>query len=204
MKRGRISTIVGILVAGSFCSVSQAALNLVTQLPTVTSEFITVNYDAGTHILTANGYSDQVDTASQTYNSFLDTFSLSASIANDGTIDTGGSFALDVYGDIGSGSELLFHSDTLSDFSSSADDKFEFIFSRPGTGAGSLSSPGSDIGVILDGRQIAAFTDPSYGSSFSNDGNGVSYTFPVAVPEPATGLLAAIGMGLLLRRRRAA
>ncbi len=207
MRRGLVSTIVGIVVVVAFSSVSRAALDLTTQLPTVVAQFVAVNYDAGSHVFTATGYTDETDMANgDVYNTYVDNFSLTASINNDGSIDTGGSFSLDVYGDdVGNGSSaLLFHSTDLSQFDYMAEDKFEFVFSRPGSGAGDLASPGSDIGVILDGRQITSFSTPSFTASFSNDGQGNSYTFPVVVPEPATGMLAAVGLGLLLRRRRTA
>jgi hypothetical protein len=99
---------------------------------------------------------------------------------------------------------------TLAGFGYSTDDEgdfteFDFLFKVTADGTGTFGV-GSDVGVILTPDQVAG----GFSADFQNDGQGISDTFAVPVPEPTTrqalGLLGPCGAlcGLFLWRRKKA
>ncbi len=174
---------------------SATPLNLVPGRPDVFSSFTTISYSASTHVLTANGFTQNL--ALNFVNPAINiggnrAFTLSAIINNNGTISGVGS--LSVFGNYGGSNVLLMSASSLSQFGFS-NGKLEFVFGGGGAG-GSLNPASVQTGVILTDSSMSF---SSFTSSFTNSDNGVSDTY--LIPSPGVALLGVSGMVSLARRR---
>lgn len=169
--------------------------------PDVASGFVSVSYNATTHVFTATGFTQTIRDIDPNLGNR--SFQLTASIDNSGSVIAGGTFSLTVRGDYNSSNELLYSSSLLAlpnNFAYGATDRFEFVFVQQ---AGSLAPVGSEIGTILVGN-FGTFPGgvPSFTQSFTNApggfGAGVADTF--VIPSPAA-MLPLLGLAVLRRRR---
>lgn len=213
-----VASVALILVAMSATVTTAAPINLIPYPPDITSVFIGVNYDAGTNIFTANGFSSDLDLDGLAPPDYaLDAFgsySVTATVDENGEL-LGGSIT--ITGEI---TALGFNSGTLLTgifvpgtdkfgFIDGGGEIFELTFEVTGGDVATLYESG--IGPKRGGTIINAVNSGFNGDltqSFANDGfSGSSDTFPI--PEPASMTIALLGMGFLLtghfwrRRRRA-
>lgn len=198
------TALAGVAALATASSASAALLNLVRTTPDVASGFVSIDYDASTHLFTASGFTQNVDMPPQQAAGQRQ-FSLSLFIDNDGTVLPLPA-SLVVRGDIGGIDQVLYQSTQLAPndfFGSGATDRFEFVFVQQ---SGSLAPAGTLIGTILSAN-MGTFPSgvPSFTSSFSNHsgpipGNGAADTFPIPAPGAAT--LLAAGTVVCFRRRR--
>lgn len=195
-NRSLLAAIVGL--AGTCAAASaQAPLNLVSVNPDVASGFITISYNASSHVFTASGFTQNVNQP-PTVPAGNRTFSLTANINNDGTLkDNVGS--LIVRGDVGGTDQLLFSGTFISAFGYNFGNIFEFLVTQS---AGSLAPIGSSVGTILigDGLSFPNNNLPSFTSSFNVSFTGRANTF---VPTPGAAALLGLGGLVAARRRRA-
>lgn len=179
----------GVFLTGSGgVEVHAAPLYLVQQSPDITSAFITVNYDAGSGMFTANGFPTGL-ALPPGYNVTPGAFSLNMQVAQaTGQLISGAVSITGTVPDLGlmSGTLLTGNINNFG-FPSGGGEIFEFLVDV--TGGDLAGAFGSQAGIILDAH------DTGFGGSFQQSfGNtpfqGVSDTFasPV-VPEPASVLV---------------
>ncbi len=197
---------VAILALTMTASYAQATpLNLVTDVPDVTSLFVAVSFDSGTSTFTANGFATDLDLdgiAPPDYTIDGGAFSLSATLAPTtlGTdmYVTGGSISI-----TGTIPALGYNSGTL--LTGTVDDVgylpaggeiFEFLFAVTGGDLAPLYPSGQRGGTIINA--VNSGFGGSFAASFANDGfSGTSDAFPI--PEPSTvAMLGLGGIALLL------
>lgn len=185
--------------------------------PDLGSGFITVSYDADSHLFLAQGYSNLYTADDTTAYNFLQEdglFSISAYISNDGVLLSPGTFSMSgtlvlPSGTVGSSTDgsLLTGNITQFGFDPVPDGVLQFVFNATG---GDLASVFGQGAITLS--QIGAPTlDSPYGftgsfsESFGPDPNaffGPAVADIGVTPEPGTFLLFVSGAGLLLLRRR--
>ncbi|MGQ0626546.1 MAG: MYXO-CTERM sorting domain-containing protein [Phycisphaerales bacterium] len=199
------------VVALAMCAGSAIAspLNLTPQLPDVASGFIFVSYNAGSHVLTATGSTQNLTFPGMppvmtNLNNRL--FSLSMGINNDGSIDTNIASNFEVRGDYLGTNVLLYHSSNVAAFGFGATNRLEFIHLADG---GSIVPLGSQIGTILSMSNVSyAGTVPSFMNSFTAGFNfggqlfGTSSADSFIIPTPGAAALAGMGLVAFSRRRR--
>ncbi len=170
----------------------------------VTGTFISAQYNATTHLLSISGMTAGAvvppNTMISNFSSF-GTWTLTATINNDGTIGGGGVANLLLTGPFpGPGSSNLMTSTTLSQFGftlggvAGGGATLEFVFNPAG---GTLNPTNAPIGVIFRNSTLAA-TD--FSESFSSSIASTADAF--LVPTPATAVLGLGGVALAGRRRR--
>jgi len=199
----------------ALCGAAQATpLGLVSGAkPDITSDFIDVEYDAGSDLFSALGFAEQlVDLALVTHPNTAVTY---GSFSITATIDAGGNASagsLSITGAMPSlgapGPTLL--TGTLSAFGfldPPGGDIFEFLFTITGgdlATPGQYGLPGSTVGVILTMFAPGSFNG-TFTNSFNNNGGipgfgaGVSDTF--FIPEPNSLVLLSLGVFICLRRK---
>jgi len=197
---GRALTIVAFLMLGS--AAHAAPLNLtLNDFPDIVSDFISVEYNAGTDVFTASGFAEELDDDGSVPAETITggTFDLTATIDDSGALVSG---TLSIGGTVAS---LGFNSGTLLTgtltafgFPDAGGDPLEFLFDVTGGDAAGLygSVPG---GIILSD---AGFTG-DFTNDFNNAGFGVADVAPVPLPAAVwlfgAGLLSLAGFG---RRRQ--
>lgn len=204
-------------VAGLALSASTALaapLNLIVPVAPnstdVTGSFPAVSYNAATKLLTISGASSKAIVApaatGTTITPDLNTWTLTATINNDGTIGNGGLATLLISGKYPTpASAVLFSGTTLSQFGynfqgAGAGAKFEFVFTNTG---GTLNPLAQSIGVVVADTSITA---TNFSSNFSGtiipQVGGLNATGDAfIIPAPASAALMGLG-GLVVARRR--
>ena len=187
------------------CPAHAALLNLQLQpTPDIYSGFITLDYNAGTDWLSAQGYAFSLNDGSGSYTIAGGTFDLTATIDDFGGLSSG---ALSIGGDVNNFGPTLLTGDMI-DFGfmdPPGGDLFEFLFTVTGGDLATMyGGMGSQFGVVL-GAMGAGF-DGTFTNNFANNGQGVADAAPI-VPGPSALIALAAGLGLTAstsRRRRVA
>lgn len=214
MNRRTLCLIVAVLFSTA-ASTFAAPLNLSVDYPLVTADFLSVSYDAdgagANGLLTGTAFTTNYNldgSGSVGLSQFGD---FTVSIVINPATGFGISGSLLMTGDINNdtANEVLFSSNTLTDFGFGIDDKFEATFRSDGTGSLAGSS-GSQFSVILDARQISQFNGPIE-PFFTHDfgpSTGLKadvFVGPRLVPLPAAAWLAMPGiLAVIARTRRTA
>jgi|GEM_PF-763370 len=192
-----------VLVVGT--EANAALIGLTSQPPDITAFFISVNYDATTDALTANGFATNLDLDGVAPPDYSITapraFTISATVDSSG-VASGGTLVINgTVPAVGAVSGTLL-TGTLTQFGYSTTpggEIFEFVFTVEDDDGDLASSFKPLAGVILDA--IDTGFGGSFTSDFSNSGFGNADTFPV--PEPATlSLLLLGGTAIACRRIR--
>ncbi len=199
----------GLVAVGMFASSADAALLglVLKDFPDINSNFISVNYDSTSNILTADGDASTIDDDGVGGPIGIDNgfggFSLAAEIDESGNL-VGGTFSIS--GEVPS---LGFNSGTLLTgdltgfgFNPAGGDPLEFLFSVTGGDAAGLF--GSPAGLLLNSAGFDGDFVDDFGATFTAVAN---VGMPVeVVPEPVSASLFMIGgFGLLsygMNRRR--
>ena len=181
------------------CSFSAFAIPFEIGLPDITSGNIQVTYNAATDLFTAVGTAFSMDTDGVGAPEYLitsGTFSLSATIDQDGNMTAG---ALTINGTIpalGANSGTLLSASLLSLMRDTSHGEI-FMFSGIPAG-GDLAASFPSVGVILD-LWDSGFTG-SFQQSFTNSGMALADVAPI-IPEPATSALFGLSLlGFIIRR----
>ncbi|MEH6711497.1 MAG: PEP-CTERM sorting domain-containing protein [Paraglaciecola polaris] len=187
-----------------FSTASNAALiplNLEAS-PDIFSSFITVNYNAGTDLLTASGFATAYFDGISGNGIEGGSFSLNATITDAGILSGG---SLNIGGTIAA---LGFNSGTLLSgvitalgFDGAGGDPLEFLFSVTGGDlAAAYGGVGGTGGTILTNSGLPAGL---FANNFQNAAFSGLADVGVPVPEPAGLLLLSSGLlGLIVLRRR--
>ena len=174
--------------------------------PRVRAIDVSVTYDAnggtgGTGLLTASGYTWELymENASN-YDDLDGDFYLEVEINKTTLKPASGFLTVDDYYMSG---DDLFYSTIITDFGFGGDDMLQFRFVQEGTGM--MAPDNEPVGVIISAVSIpnelfSEANQPTFLVNFSNSGNGYSNIF--YLPEPATMLLLAAGLGSICIRRR--
>ncbi len=200
MQKTRVVLAAGAAMALGAPAASGAELNLSLELPDVLSQFIDVDYDAGTNQFTATGFALELDDDGVGAAEAIagGTFDLTATIdaggnLGGGTITIGGTVAA-----LGFNSGTLL-TGTLTDFGfpDAGGDPLEFLFDVTGGDLAALYA-GRPGGVILAG---GTGFNGSFATNFTGGGTTSADTAPVPTPG-ALVFIGAAGLGLCARRRR--
>jgi len=195
--------LVGALLLGLSGLAQAAPLNLMLlPEPDISSAFITVDYNAGTDLLTASGFAQQLTTGGATSGIAGGSFDLSAVVLGDGSL-TGGSLSIGgTVAGLGFNSGTLLTGDlTAIGFPDAGGDPLEFLFDVTGGDAAALYG---DLGGIIMG--FTGF-DGDWDSNFTSGPFQASADVGV-VPVPAAAWLfgsALLGLlGFNARRKQVA
>ncbi|HVU63977.1 MAG TPA: hypothetical protein VHC70_08370 [Phycisphaerales bacterium] len=191
------SIVAGAAIAGSAAVAAATPLNLTQGRPDAFSAFISITYDASSHLLSADGFTQnfQLDYVSPSVSLNNRVWHLTAEILNDGSFTGAGS--LSIFGDYGGTNVLLDSAVSIDQFGSSPG-KLEFIFSGVGSG-GSINTGHVPTGVILsdDTLSFAGFA-LSFDNLATADGRSDSFL----IPAPGAAALGACCLALAAGRRR--
>ncbi|MCH7813751.1 MAG: PEP-CTERM sorting domain-containing protein, partial [Planctomycetes bacterium] len=191
--------VVPVLVLMAGAVVQAAPLNLSLLTPDIASAWLTVDYNAGSDLLTATGFAMTFDSdgvAPPDENITSGFFDISLPVDLNGAI-TVGVGTLTISGLVASGGPSLLTGDIVAfGYLDGGGEIFEFLFDV--TGGDLAGNFGSQVGVIVDAWD-SGFSG-SFDSGFSNSGFGVSDTG--AVPEPGTLGMFSFGVLALWASRR--
>jgi hypothetical protein len=199
-----------VLAAGQPRLASATPLNLVLpDFPDIFSSNIDLTYDSVADLLSARGFSLQIEVEAGVQRDILDgTFTIDVTTTSDssasgvvgddlfisGDIDLDGDSVIDVSGTLLTGE--------VSQFGATAPGLFEFVFDVTGGELADLFFEIGQAGVVLGAQSNSTFTG-SFDADFSNlvggqagTGTGNSDTAPV--PEPGTLLLIGAGVAGLV------
>jgi hypothetical protein len=208
-QRGFCASLLIAALAVGISGPSQAALlNLIPETPDIFSSFTDISYNAGTDLLTAEGFAISLDDDGVGLPEPIagGSFDLTATIDDSGNLSAGSFSIGGTVASIGANSGTLL-TGGLTDIGfndAGGGDPLEFLFSVTGGDLAGLY--GGTGGIILTGT---GFT--SWATSFQNaDFAGMSDTFTVSpVPVPAavwlfgSALLGLAGFGRHSRRKQA-
>lgn len=191
---------------------SAAPLNLVGTLPDIASTSVSTTYTSSTHILDIQGTASVFTETNGTQDTITPgaspSFHIVANIGSSGQI-IAGTNSLTITGSVaalGAGTPLLSASNlTAFGFNTSGTEIYEFVFTVPSSGAGSLAGyygpTGTPLDVIVTTGSITGGIPSNFTANSSTSG-GLADVRGNA-PEPGTLLLLASGGSLIgiLRRR---
>ena len=199
-KENNVKALISLLVVVVFCASADASLiGLTKSPPDITSDFISVSYNATTHSFSASGLAEFMDLDGikpADDRTIQDgDFNIAAVINSAGQATSGTFTVLGTIPEMSANSGVLL-TGSLFEFGSGGS-LMDFVFTITGGDLASLF--GSKVGVNLASNGGFA---GSFAGNFQNTGSGVSDMFSVPEPVTLSLLLAAAPIALLRRLRR--